>query len=116
MSGPVLDLAPVCEELVWLRRLAAEHGASANLETIVLDAVDGADVSGPLTELCRRLGVPVESLRGAELPGVRPGPPTGDVYVCPRNLCTRTWVREPGRAIPVCNIARLPLSYDRREW
>lgn len=108
---PRHDLAPWCEALPLLRRLAAAQGLGAEVEEAVERARDGRDghnghdTEQQLAEIARRLGLPGIGARSVlGVPGLPPGRPADDLYVCPGALCTRDWVPAPGVPAPTCHI------------
>lgn len=71
-------------------------------------AKSGADVGEERAALAARLGVPeprpTRAVTGVL--GLEGGHTVADLYVCPADLCPRTWLNVPGKGDPpLCAIA-----------
>ncbi|MFJ9867603.1 hypothetical protein [Streptomyces sp. NPDC101165] len=105
------DVAAWCEALPLLRRLAAAQGRADEVTELVLRMRTDGEVVPQLDELGREFGIPAVGARSVlGVPGVAPGVPVDELFVCPAGRCDRDWLRAPGVATPECHLFEEPLA------
>lgn len=99
-------LTMVCRDLP--RLLAERPNATADQQALIDRVIEEAAARRPILPLLTRL----VGARRADfgLPGVGPGSPDEERFVCPDDACYRTVVPEPGGAIPRCHATRRPMK------
>jgi len=99
-------LASVCRDLP--RLLAERANAPADQQALIDRIREEAAARRPLLPLLTRL----VGARRADfgLPGLGPGSPDEERFVCPDDACDLTVVPEPGGAIPRCHATRRPMK------
>jgi hypothetical protein len=93
--------AALCAEVDELRRECDLQGTRDALESIITAARAGKPVSHRLPEIGLAAG-PAGS-RWAAIPGIGGGEASTERYECPRGLCSRLVVPDPG-AVPRCRL------------
>jgi hypothetical protein len=99
-------LTSVCRELPHL--LAERPNVPADQQALIDRIRAEAAARRPILPLLTRL---VGARRaGFGLPGVGPGSPDEERFVCPDDACDLTEVPEPGGAIPRCHATGRPMK------
>ncbi|GLY28969.1 hypothetical protein [Kineosporia sp. NBRC 101731] len=118
------QLGRFCQDLGFLRARASAAGVALleALERLSGEAADGridSAWSARLVHLCRQLGIPEATAERAWQPTVGgpgallptgSGIPSADRYRCPRAVCSRYELRQPGGPEPVCGLRGETLS------
>ena len=105
-------LTSVCMELP---ELLAERAQLSPARRALVDRIrEEAAARRPIVALLAELvgtnrAEAVRSL-SAGLPGVGPGRPVEECFVCPDGACDLVTVPEPGAAVPRCNVTNRPMK------
>jgi hypothetical protein len=99
--GSLADLINAAEELEIVPALEATRIALASGPAAPADVVRQFQLAVGLAE----------KTRGVTIPGQDPTPPPAGDYGCPHGICNRRAEREPGGAVPLCQVYVRPMQY-----
>ncbi|GAA0452245.1 hypothetical protein GCM10010361_15430 [Streptomyces olivaceiscleroticus] len=107
----------LCQQLDELQSKVVSEEDRAELEAIIAAALAGenaavgaGDIESRRSALAAHLGLRTRRRRSVGLTGLGPGHTTPDIYICPSNKCSRTWLNVPGKGDPpLCGLTNQPL-------
>ncbi|MFI6737051.1 hypothetical protein ACIBI9_29345 [Nonomuraea sp. NPDC050451] len=115
MSEPRSSIRRLCQQFAQLHAKAISAPDMATLEALATAARNGADVEADRAALAARLGVsePPRNRTIAGVFGLSGGYSASDLYVCPADLCSRTWLNVPGKGPPpLCSLVGTTMVKD----